>query len=227
MQPPLAAAQTSPFQCESSFGFFKAGVWSLKIIAIADWVAGMKKGVATTLILGIMVVLLCGTNVITIGLFVWQRLQNQKLRQQLATRPETVREPVVVAPISATTVCNAARDGDLPRLIELLDSHPELLNAPAGPGHATPLHHAVYFCRPAIVEELVRRKANVNALNGNKASPLHDCASKGTMEMAVLLLEHGADVTIRNHKGQTPLAMCIERDRPEIAEVLRKYGAKE
>ena len=182
----------------------------------------MKKGVATNLILGGIIVLLCGTNVMTIGALLWQRLQMQKLRQQIVVTPTSPQEVV-----TATDVCQAAQNGDLSRLKRLLDKHPELLDATAGPGHATPLHHAVYYRRAAIVEELLRRKADVNALNGNGATALHDCVSKGTLEMAVMLLDHGADVNIRNYARQTPLAMAVARDRSDMADLLRQRGAKD
>jgi hypothetical protein len=182
----------------------------------------VKKGVATNLILGGIIVLLCGTNVITIGALLWQRLQMQKLRQQIVITPPSPQEVV-----TATDVCQAAQNGDLSRLKRLLDKHPELLDATAGPGHATPLHHAVYYRRPAIVDELLRRKADVNALNGNGATALHDCVSKGTLEMAAMLLDHGADVNIRNYARQNPLAMAVAKDRSDMAELLRQRGAKD
>ena len=182
----------------------------------------MRKGVATNLILGGIIVLLCGTNVITIGALLWQQLQMQKLRQQIVVTSTPSQEVV-----TATDVCQAAQSGDLSRLQTLLDKHPELLDATAGPGHATPLHHAVYYRKAAIVEELLRRKADVNALNGNGATALHDCVSKGTLEMAVMLLDHGADVNIRNYARQTPLAMAVARNRSDMEDLLRQRGAKD
>src|SRR6185295_257683 len=37
------------------------------------------------------------------------------------------------------------------------------------------------------------------------STPLHDCASKGTEEIAAALLKAGADVTLRNKAGFTPI----------------------
>jgi len=182
----------------------------------------MKKASTTNLILGGIIVLLCGMNAITMGVVLWQHSQMQKLRQQIVATPTSPQEVV-----TATNVCEAAQNGNLPRLKKLLDQHPELLNATAGPGHATPLHHAVYYRRAAIVEELLRRKADVNALNGNGATALHDCVSKGTLEIAIMLLDHGAEVNVRNYARQTPLAMAVAKDRSEIADLLRQRGAKD
>jgi len=182
----------------------------------------VKKGVSTNLILGAIIVLLCCTNVIAIAALFWQQSQIQELRRQIVVTPTSPQEVV-----TATNVCNAAQNGDLSRLRRLLDQHPELLDATAGPGHATPLHNAVYYRRAAIVEELLRRKADVNALNGNGATPLHDCVSKGTPEIAVMLLDAGADVNKRNYARQTPLAMAVAKDRSDMADLLRQRGAKD
>src|ERR1044071_3505813 len=132
----------------------------------------VKKGVSTNLILGGIIVLLCGTNVIAIAALLWQQSYIQELRQQIVIAPTPSQEVV-----TATNVCQAAQNGDLSRLKRLLDKNPELLDATAGPGHATPLHHAVYYRRAAIAEELLRRKADVHALNGTGATALHDRVS--------------------------------------------------
>lgn len=182
----------------------------------------MKKGIAINLILGGIILLLCLTNAVTLGGLLWQRAEMQKLQQQIVLTPSSPQEMV-----TATNVCQAAQNGDLPRLKRLLDQHPELLNAIAGPGRATPLHHAVYYRRAAIVEELLLRKADVNARNGNGATALHDCVSKGTLEMATMLIDQGADLNIRNYARETPLAMAVARNRTDMADLLRQRGAKD
>ena len=50
-----------------------------------------------------------------------------------------------------------------------------------------------------LVEELLRRKANVNAQDAFGATPLHDCADPS---IAALLLDHGADMSVKTRSGK-------------------------
>jgi ankyrin repeat protein len=106
----------------------------------------------------------------------------------------------------------------------LLDQRPDLLNRPVNPKRSTMLHLAVASGRTAIVEELLRRKADVNARNAFGATPLHECTEPG---LAALLLEHGADVTLKTRDGLNALQLAVNRHRADVAQVLREHGAKE
>jgi hypothetical protein len=116
----------------------------------------------------------------------------------------------------------ACLQGNVTRLKEILDEHPEYLNQFIVQNTATLLHSAVYNSQLEIVEELLRRKAEVNVRNAAGATPLHDCASKGTEKIAALLLAAGADATLRNDAGFTPAEWAAQKNRPEMAEFLRK-----
>ena len=48
---------------------------------------------------------------------------------------------------------------------------------------------------------LSERKAAVNAVNGDGASPLHDAVSRGELSIVEELLESGASTSIRPHSG--------------------------
>ena len=113
------------------------------------------------------------------------------------------------------------------RLKEILDEHPEYLNQFIVRNSATLLHNAVYNAQLEVVEELLRRKAEVNVRNTAGTTPLHDCASKGTEKIATLLLEAGADVTLRNNAGFTPIEWAAQQNRPEMAEFLRQQAMRD
>ena len=121
----------------------------------------------------------------------------------------------------------AARSGNVDRLKSILDKYPDQINAPGNSYGSTALQAAVWYSQPLAVNELLRQKANVNATNAFGITPLHDCAQRGTAEIAQLLLDHGADVTLRNRAGQTPLQVAMESDNTNVADVLRQHGAQE
>ncbi|HEY0551354.1 MAG TPA: ankyrin repeat domain-containing protein [Verrucomicrobiae bacterium] len=78
----------------------------------------------------------------------------------------------------------------------------------------------------AVVLFLIVHRQN-EARRQRQQTPLHDCVSKGTEVIAIMLLKRGADVTIRNKAGLTPLQLAKVRNRPEMEELLRKHGARE
>jgi len=88
----------------------------------------------------------------------------------------------------------AAGRGDLARLNELLDAHPELIDEPGGPGVRTALHQAVFGRSEGAVRLLLDRGANPNVrCEGDNAYPLHFAVEKNLVPIIHLLVEHGAD----------------------------------
>ena len=51
------------------------------------------------------------------------------------------------------------------------------------------------------------RNANVNAINGDGATPIHDAISRGDMEITEELLLAGASVNVRPHDGSVSLSL--------------------
>ena len=89
---------------------------------------------------------------------------------------------------------DAAGRGDLARLNALLDTHPELINEPGGPGVRTALHHAVFGNQEAAARLLLERGADPNIrCEGDNAYPLHFAVEKDKFPIVRLLVEHGGD----------------------------------
>ncbi|TGL79131.1 ankyrin repeat domain-containing protein [Leptospira yasudae] len=86
----------------------------------------------------------------------------------------------------------------------------------------TALHSAVATGKKAIVELLLEKGADANALqNPGSITPLHVAASRpGSLEIIQLLLKKGADKSKRSSEDQTPQAIALERGNSEEAKVL-------
>jgi hypothetical protein len=76
-----------------------------------------------------------------------------------------------------------------------------------------------------IVEELLRREAEVNsrAANGDTALTIAVAKSQGEIKIVEQLLHKGADVTVRDRYGRTPLMIAEEGDHQDyLCEMLKK-----
>jgi len=92
----------------------------------------------------------------------------------------------------------AADRGDLSRVVEVLDRHPEIVNERGElrghDGKRTPLHFAVNSMNVQVIATLLERGADPNIRDdGDNAMPLHFVAERGHLGVARLLIEHGAD----------------------------------
>ncbi len=130
---------------------------------------------------------------------------------------------------STQRVHDAAGDGDLVRMREILDREPDRLNRRSHYGY-TPLHTAAMCGQSAALEELVRRGADVDArydgdTYGRGWTALHITAREGHVVAATVLIRAGADVNARTERGDTPLGIALDRGHYEIAGLLRDAGA--
>jgi hypothetical protein len=188
-------------------------------------VAAMKKTIPSWVLWGV-IGLLVAVNLILSATVGWQYRQNGRLRQELAA---ALGQAMPAGPSSEEVrrIIDAARFGQLEQLKSILDRQPELLHVRMSKSDSTLLHHAVFNGRDAVVQELLARKADVNAKNHGGLTPLHDCVHRGTIESGMMLLERGADLNARNNEGQTPLAYAVAKNRSDMAELLRQRGAQE
>ncbi len=118
------------------------------------------------------------------GFASWARLKAHVAAQQPAGSVAEIVE----------ALRGAAGRGDLARLNELLDAHPELIDEPGGEGVRTALHQAVFGKNETAVRLLLERGANPNIrCEGDNAYPLHFAVEKNLVPIIHLLVEHGAD----------------------------------
>jgi hypothetical protein len=76
-----------------------------------------------------------------------------------------------------------------------------------------------------IVQLLIKKGADVNAVGSLDLTALHKAAAAWDGDLARILLENGANPGLKDEQGKTPLDHAKERDNQEVAELLKKHGA--
>eukprot|EP01156_Anaeramoeba_ignava_P023398 Anaeramoba_ignava/c21512_g8_i2.p1 GENE.c21512_g8_i2~~c21512_g8_i2.p1 ORF type:complete len:1015 (+),score=296.89 c21512_g8_i2:22-3066(+) len=76
-----------------------------------------------------------------------------------------------------------------------------------------------------ILDFLVERKADVNAIDSNRNTPLHISCEREMMDFIKILVENHADVNILNNNKDTPLHIACRKNSIEIAKYLLENGA--
>eukprot|EP00899_Mesostigma_viride_P000042 jgi/Mesvir1/10038/Mv08622-RA.1 len=77
----------------------------------------------------------------------------------------------------------------------------------------------------SVVEQLISSKADVDAVAGDKSTPLHLAAAAGHLNVVHCLLSKGAKLEARNERGRTPLAMAAAEGRLEVVKYLLSLQA--
>jgi ankyrin repeat protein len=133
-----------------------------------------------------------------------------------------------------TSLLDACARGELSRVTEILDAHPELVSE-RGPlagntGQRTALHYAVGGSHGDIVRLLLERGADPNLRDeGDNAIPLCFACEKNEFEIIRLLVEHGADVNATGDMHTMDVigwATVFGAARSEIVEYLLNHGAR-
>lgn len=121
----------------------------------------------------------------------------------------------------------ACSAGDVAAMSELLDRHPDLLDARNEYG-ATPLHAAL--ANPIAVRMLLERGADPDARDsGDNALPLHFAASGAPIETVRALLDAGSDVHGFGDAHALDVigwAACFAEPRRDVIELLLARGAR-
>lgn len=156
------------------------------------------------------------------GFASWSKLQSHvKMLEAAGTTAEAV-----------ASLRDAAGKGDLARLNDLLDAHPDLIDERGGEGVRTALHQAVFGNCEAAVKLLLQRGANPNIrCEGDNAYPLHFAVEKNRVGIIHLLVEHGADTIGEGDYHELGVIgwACAWPDipaNPEIVAYLLAHGAR-
>jgi ankyrin repeat protein len=120
--------------------------------------------------------------------------------------------------------------GELQRVSELLNSHPDQVNS-VSPDGFSPLGYSAFFGHLDVLQALLRRGARVNeaSRNGMRVCPLHSAAAtvdeQKALTLARLLLEAGAHPNAQQQGGYTALHEAALHGKLALLELLLEHGA--
>lgn len=129
------------------------------------------------------------------------------------------------------SILDAAENGHTDKLRNLLDAHPDLIDARGGNFQKqTALHKAAWRNHHACVELLLARGAEVRIRDtGDNAYALHFAAEAADLAVIKLLIDAGSDVIGDgdDHRlGVLGWATCFHEVRKDVAEYLLARGAR-
>jgi len=113
---------------------------------------------------------------------------------------------------------------DLDQARAMIAENPDLVDAQNALGK-TPLHYAVTYGAPELVDLLVSKGADVNAADHTGLTPLHVAAMLDHREEARRLIEHGAGIEARDAFGDTPFHFAALHGRLRMVRLLAQSGA--
>lgn len=112
-------------------------------------------------------------------------------------------------------------------VVELLLRQEVALDGPLGQDASkrTPLHWAASTGKRELCEMLLRKRANVNAVEGRGKAPIHLAIAHGRDDIVETLLVYGADVMAKSDGSWTPLHNACEQGAVRVVRVLLGAGA--
>lgn len=124
-----------------------------------------------------------------------------------------------------TVLLQAAREGDLGKVKEILSERKDVLNCMNELGQ-TPLHLASRNHHADVVKEIIANGADPNFQDKRGCTPLHAamslelCVGSENLQVVKLLVDHGADLAKEDIEGVTPVHQASRNGRVRIMQWL-------
>lgn len=139
---------------------------------------------------------------------------------------------VVTALIGRAHVARMSAHGDTALNFAALNGHVDIVKllvengAPVSPATGwTPLHYAAFENRTGVINYLLTKEVNKDALAPNGYTALMLAARNGHLEAAIALLYADADVGIKGPAGETALSIATAKKNEELVKLLKRAGA--
>ncbi len=100
------------------------------------------------------------------------------------------------------------------------------VDQPVGQGAYTPLMLATTSGSASLAQQLVGKKANVNAKNAGGVTALMIAAAGNRMDIATMLIKAGADPNAKSEDGRTALKIAEANNSDDVAKLLREKSPK-
>ena len=131
-------------------------------------------------------------------------------------------EAVNIVDEAMQAVLEAAEAGDTDTLSTLLEG---VSIDSRGEDGDTALHIGCLHGQMGVVEECLKRGADVNVCDEDGSTPLHDAAAGGYVEIVGALLGRGARVGAADSDGDTPLHHACRGGHPPVVSALLTHAA--
>lgn len=117
--------------------------------------------------------------------------------------------------------------GSIDDLAALVGQRPSLALGPY-PDNDTPVHQAIFWNKPDIVDLFLKSGAALDVKNYSFGrSPLMTAIFWGRPELAQSLIDKGADINSEENDGKTPLSLARDKNLQDIVAVLEARNALE
>ncbi len=128
------------------------------------------------------------------------------------------------SPAATPELVTAIWTGKIHKAFELIETGADPNSVDPSSGW-TALHFAAQSGNFELCDALIKRGADVNALNKRQFSPLHIACLIGKIEIVKKLIESGSLINAKNDSEWTPLHYAYRLSDPSIGELLIKHGA--
>jgi ankyrin repeat protein len=122
-----------------------------------------------------------------------------------------------------TALLLAAQEGSIDTVQQLLRAG-AMVNGRGGA--MTPLGAAALRGHTLVARQLVRAKADIDAVGANGHTALMNAVSLNRLEVAKVLIEAGANTRVLDRAGDNLLVVCINKNFPDMLAQLLQLGVK-
>jgi hypothetical protein len=125
---------------------------------------------------------------------------------------------------AAEPIVEAAKNGDLQAVKNILENDPTKLDAKDEDGY-TALHWACMRAHWDITKYLIEKGADLNVIGGDSGTQINWAVHHDNVAIIKTLIENGAKLNIRNQWGMTELHTAIWRGNIHVVEYLLDHGS--